>query len=238
MADAANEMVRMGYKYLALGGMVPLNSSQIMSALKAVREEIPSDVELHILGFAKNDDLDQFIGKGINSIDTTSPLLRAFKDSKINYYHKKDDGYEYYTAIRVPQALVNNDIKKLVKSGSIDLEKAIVLERQTLKEIRSYASNGGSHKNAINVLGEYWELILKDKAKKNQTQANKELANNTTRASKTLIDRPWEKCDCSICQNIGVEVVIFRGNNRNRRRGFHNLHVYYKHIKEFQGHSR
>jgi len=237
MADAANEMVNMGYKYLALGGMVPLNASQIMSALNAVRTEIPKDVELHILGFAKNDALDQFIGKGINSIDTTSPLLRAFKDNKSNYYHKNDDGYEYYTAIRIPQALVNNDIKRLVNSGSIDLEKAIILERQTLKEIRTYALNGGSYKNFINVFREYWELILRDKAKKNQIQANKELENHSTRASRTLMDRPWEKCDCSICQDIGVEVVIFRGNNRNRRRGFHNLHVYYKHIKEFQGYS-
>ena len=33
--------------------MVPLKSTQIMSALNAVRSEIPKDVELHILGFAK-----------------------------------------------------------------------------------------------------------------------------------------------------------------------------------------
>ena len=26
----------------------------------------------------------------------------------------------------------------------------------------------------------------------------------------------------------GVEVAIFRGNNRNRRRGFHNTHVFYQ----------
>ena len=234
MADAACEMVKMGYKYLALGGMVPLKSTQIMSALNAVRSEIPKDVELHILGFAKSDDLNQFIGKGINSIDTTSPLLRAFKDNKNNYYLKTDEGYQYYCAIRVPQALVNANLKKLVNSGSLDLEKAITLERQTLKEIRSYASNGGSYKNAMTVFREYWELILTDKAKTNQRQANKELENQSVGAARTLEDRPWEKCKCAICQKIGVEVVIFRGNNRNRRRGFHNLHVYYEHIKQVQ----
>ena len=121
MADAASKMVKMGYKYLALGGMVPLKSSQIMSALIAVRSSIPKDVELHILGFAKSDDLNQFVGKGINSIDTTSPLLRAFKDKTNNYYTKSDDKYVYYAAIRVPQALGNNELKKLVNSGSLDL---------------------------------------------------------------------------------------------------------------------
>ena len=235
MADAATKMVKMGYKYLALGGMVPLKSSQIMSALNAVRAEIPKDVELHILGFAKSDDLNQFIGKGINSIDTTSPLLRAFKDNRNNYYQKLDDGYVYYAAIRVPQALVSNELKKLVKSGSLDLEKAVILERQTLNEIRAYASNGGTYNNALNSLREYWELILTEKAKTNQKEANQSLEKQTSNALRTLKDRPWEKCECSICKKIGVDVVIFRGNNRNRRRGFHNLHVYYQHIKEVQG---
>ena len=234
MADAATKMVKMGYKYLALGGMVPLKSSQIMSALNAVRAEIPKDVELHILGFAKSDDLNQFIGKGINSIDTTSPLLRAFKDNRNNYYQKLDDGYVYYAAIRVPQALVSNELKKLVKSGSLDLEKAVILERQTLNEIRAYASNGGTYNNALNSLREYWELILTEKAKTNQKEANQSLEKQTSNALRTLKDRPWEKCECSICKKIGVDVVIFRGNNRNRRRGFHNLHVYYQHIKEVQ----
>lgn len=43
----------------------------------------------------------------------------------------------------------------------------------------------------------------------------------------TLRDRPWEKCDCSICEEHGIEVCIFRGNDRNRRRGFHNTRRFY-----------
>ena len=41
----------------------------------------------------------------------------------------------------------------------------------------------------------------------------------------TLGDRPWESCDCTICAGLGIEVVVFRGTERNKRRGFHNLHV-------------
>jgi hypothetical protein len=44
---------------------------------------------------------------------------------------------------------------------------------------------------------------------------------------RTLTDRPWRECSCPICQDIGIEVIIFRGNNRNRRRGFHNVKVFY-----------
>jgi hypothetical protein len=44
----------------------------------------------------------------------------------------------------------------------------------------------------------------------------------------TLQVRPWENCDCPICEDLGIEVAIFRGNNRNRRRGFHNTYRFYQ----------
>ena len=50
----------MGYNYLAIGGMVPLTSKQIKSALKSIREDIGFDLGLHILGFAKANEIDQF----------------------------------------------------------------------------------------------------------------------------------------------------------------------------------
>jgi len=43
--------------------------------------------------------------------------------------------------------------------------------------------------------------------------------------------RPWERCDCPICDAHGIEVAIFRGNNRNRRRGFHNTRRFYDQFK-------
>ena len=45
---------------------------------------------------------------------------------------------------------------------------------------------------------------------------------------RTLIDRPWRRCTCPICSTIGIDVAIFRGNDRNRRRGFHNMHQFHK----------
>jgi len=47
-----------------------------------------------------------------------------------------------------------------------------------------------------------------------------------------LEDRPWRQCDCKICQEIGIDVVIFRNSNRNRRRGFHNTYVFYKNLQD------
>jgi len=41
---------------------------------------------------------------------------------------------------------------------------------------------------------------------------------------RTLEERPWERCDCPFCQKHRIHMCIWRGNNRNRRRGFHNMY--------------
>jgi hypothetical protein len=42
--------------------------------------------------------------------------------------------------------------------------------------------------------------------------------------------RPWEKCRCPVCRDMGIEVAVFRGTGRNKRRGFHNTWVLYHKI--------
>jgi hypothetical protein len=51
-------------------------------------------------------------------------------------------------------------------------------------------------------------------------------------ALRTFVDRPWEKCDCPICTEIGMHVCIFRGCERNMRRGFHNVYQFHKVLRE------
>ena len=41
-----------------------------------------------------------------------------------------------------------------------------------------------------------------------------------------LDDAPWKTCPCSICAKAGINVILFRGSERNKRRGFHNLYVF------------
>ncbi|WP_265112024.1 queuine tRNA-ribosyltransferase tRNA-guanine transglycosylase [Halosolutus halophilus] len=47
-----------------------------------------------------------------------------------------------------------------------------------------------------------------------------------------LREEPWRECDCRICEEHGIEVAIFRANNRNRRRGFHNTKRFYDQFRE------
>ncbi len=50
--------------------------------------------------------------------------------------------------------------------------------------------------------------------------------------TRTLETAPWRTCTCGICEEIGIEVAIFRGSERNKRRGFHNLAVFRKRLND------
>jgi len=60
----------------------PLKASQIHKIIQAVQASVPQNTRIHLLGFAKADVIAEFVPYNITSFDTTSPLIRAFKDEK------------------------------------------------------------------------------------------------------------------------------------------------------------
>ena len=49
---------------------------------------------------------------------------------------------------------------------------------------------------------------------------------------RTLAARPWRACQCGLCEKHGIDVAIFRGTERNKRRGFHNLSILSRKISD------
>lgn len=230
MASAAAKMVRMGYTYLAVGGLVPLDEPQIHRALSAIRSAIPSRVRLHLLGFGKIERLTEYEPYGVASFDTTSPLLRAFKDARRNYFAPgKSGGLDYYTAIRVPQATRNTKLKHRARQGRLDQEHALELEKAALDALRLYAKRRVKLETALDNVIAYWDALNWSEQSSN-AKRERALAQQREIYRRTLADRPWEACTCRTCRESGIESVIFRSSNRNKRRGIHNLHVFYKHL--------
>ncbi|MCA2411246.1 tRNA-guanine transglycosylase DpdA [Rhizobium leguminosarum] len=226
MAEAARRLVAMGYDYLALGGTVPLKASQIKACLREIREAIPQSTRIHVLGFAKADEIETFEPFNITSFDTTSPLIRAFKDAKANYYLPNSAGkLNYYTAIRVPQALENPKLQRLAKRGALNQEELVRMERSALDALRAYDRNEASIDDTLEAVLTYATPALMGAplADLPGTRAVEELR---ARYRRTLEDRPWKACSCPICKALSIEVLIFRASNRNKRRGIHNLGVY------------
>jgi len=234
IAEASRQLCSMGYDYLAIGGLVPLTAPQIHKIIQAVRESVPQNTKIHLLGFAKADVIEEFVRYNITSFDTTSPMIRAFKDSRKNYYSLNDSGqFTYYTALRVPQATENFRLTKAVKEGKINQEILQILEKESLRSLRAYDKRDASLDEALNSVLSY-NIYLESSLHDNTNEREKLAKKLEPMYRKTLEARAWEYCDCPICKHAGIEVMIFRGSNRNRRRGMHNLHVYHNRIKQLR----
>lgn len=239
MAEAAVRLKKMGYEYIAIGGMVPLRAPQIIKALQAIREAVGDDLKMHVLGFAKAEEIGQFQNFNITSFDTTSPLIRAFKDSNRNYYAlKPNGGIEYYSAIRIPQAIDNNTLKNLAKQGVYSQEDLQEREKRALNTLRAFDRGEADAHDALEDVMSYTAPLTIGRDQGHTPSETRKLDALRERYVRTLKDRPWKSCTCGVCTEAGVEVIIFRASNRNKRRGIHNLQAYRQHIRQIEKASK
>ncbi len=234
MAECARQLCAMGYTYIAIGGLVPLKAPQIHKIIQAVQNAVPQHTRIHLLGFAKADVIAEFVTYNITSFDTTSPLIRAFKDKTKNYYALNESGVlSYFTALRVPQATGNARLIRAAKEGKINQEDMIALETRSLATLRAYDRGSASIDETLEAVITY-NIFLESSLHDNTIDRDKLATKLEPVYRNTLQAQQWKECECPICQKIGIEVIIFRGSNRNRRRGMHNLFVYHNRIKQLR----
>ena len=211
-AHAVESLQKMGYDYIAIGGMVPLKTDEILATLSAITRVRKPSVRLHLLGVTRVGHIRRFRKYGVVSFDSTSPFLQAFKDARDNYHTATDT----FSAVRVPQVEDNPKMQRRVRSGQVDQNQALKLERACLTAIRRF--DRGEETDVETVLDPLvaYEMLHADGKSR------------VAEYRRTLEARPWKSCPCEICRSIGVEVVIFRGSERNKRRGFHNLTVFWQ----------
>lgn len=209
---------KMGYDYIALGGLVPLKTPEILDVLAAVDTVRRPGTRLHLLGISRLERFEEFAAAGVASVDSTAPLKQAFMDDK-NNYHTEEEGP--YTALRIPQVDGNPQLKRNILAGRIQLSEALKLERDCLRTVLAYGARKGGLEDAVESLRTYEALWSGKK-------------DDSARYRHTLEKRPWERCPCLICRSIGIHVVIFRGADRNRRRGFHNLSVMHRKLSKIR----
>ncbi len=218
-ATAVQALQRIGYTRIALGGMVPLKTPEILACLQAVSAVRRSRTQLHLLGISRCENVDAFAAAGVTSFDSTSAFRQSFKDDTDNYYALTDS----YTALRVPQVDGNPRLKARIRAGQIHQAEAIRLERHCLHSLREYERGTVKVNTVLTALNDYDQLC---DGRKDRTEAYR----------RTLEDQPWRMCTCGLCEAVGIEIAMFRGSERNKRRGFHNLHVFRQRLdRELEG---
>jgi len=217
-AMAVNQLQDMGYEYIALGGMVPLKTKEILSCLERIQQVRRAGTRFHLLGVTRCEQIGRFRDYGVVSFDSTSPFLQAFKDDR-NNYHAPD---RTYTAIRVPQVEGNPKLLRSIRAGEIKQEVALKLEGACLRALRDFDRGKATVEEVLEPIAEYERLY---DGKRDRTASYRQV----------LEDRPWKQCPCDICRTAGIHVTVFRGSERNKRRGFHNLWVFYRKLQRDLG---
>jgi hypothetical protein len=217
-AHAVDELQKMGYDYIALGGMVPLKTREILECLARIGDVRSPDTKLHLLGVTRTDHVSAFAGYGVASFDSTSPLRQAFKDDRDNYYTLE----RTYTAIRIPQVQGNPSLQRKIASGAVSQDRARQLEKSCLDLMRRYAADDCLMEEVLDALVVYDTFC-------EPSRDHREIYREV------LINRPWTRCPCDVCRQLGYHVILFRGAERNRRRGFHNVWVFYRRLRRELG---
>lgn len=210
---AVTQLQRIGYRYIALGGMVPLKTYQIDACLRAIASVRRPDVQLHLLGVSRLEHIRWLAEYGVVSFDSTTPLRQAFKDDRDNYYASA----RTYVAIRVPQVDGNAKLKAQIRAGRVDQCLARRLEKRCLNQLHRYDEGTVKVSSVLAALREYSSLFDPDRDRSRDYE-------------EFLADAPWKTCACGICAKAGIHVGVFRGAERNKRRGFHNLYVFGKRL--------
>ena len=210
-ATAVNELQRMGYRWIGLGGLVSVKTPDILECLSALSDILQPDTGLHLFGITRRDLLRDATALDVVSVDGTSPLKQAFKDDKNNYHTETYN----YVAVRIPQVQGNNALMRAIRAGDIDGGTARDAEQTCLRNIALYDQHKLDIDTVLESIDRYDRICGGNGAR-------------IPNYRKTLEDRPWEECPCEVCRQLGIQVILFRGAERNRRRGFHNLQLFYK----------
>jgi len=211
---AVRELQMMGFRHVALGGMVPLKTPEIIASLRAVARVLRKDTKLHLLGVTRTDSLSEFASLGVTSFDSTSPLRQAFKDAKDNFYAMDTE----YTAIRIPQVEGNPSLQKMISSGQVVQEEARKLEQRALDAMKRFDAGDLKVRAVLGALQAYEDLYSPGDSHGEDYR-------------RTLEDQPWKACACDVCRALGHHVILFRGAERNRRRGLHNTWTFYRRVQ-------
>jgi hypothetical protein len=208
----------MGYTHIALGGLVPRADSeirQIVERVHAANQRLRRPLWIHLLGVYRPALQADFRRCQIASFDSATYFRKAWLRSDQNYLAPSGD---WYAAIRVPPTRDARTFARLRKSR---LPKAEIkrLEGTALDALHAYDKGRLSLKRCLEAITAYDRLLIRAEVIDEGLESS---------YRKTLRDKPWRNCDCAVCKAIGVDVVTFRGLNRNKRRGAHNTLMLYR----------
>lgn len=220
-ARMLGEYADMGYDCVGIGGLVPRSDKEIVEVMEALERERRISCPhmwIHLFGVYRPRVQAQLRELGLTSFDSATYFRKAWLRSGQNYLSA--DG-SWQAAIRVPMTSDPRTRKRL-EASEVPIEELERLEQEALRALHEYGDRNRSLDSTLKAIKSYDFLLRRSDDHGSNLMASYE---------RTLEERPWEQCGCEICRSTGIDVVIFRGANRNKRRGTHNTGILYRQVK-------
>jgi hypothetical protein len=181
--------IDMGYRHLAIGGLVPRTDTEVLDIIRSVHNEAKKYKDkpwIHSLGIFRPSLQSHFRELGVGGFDSASYFRKAWLRSDQNYLGV--DG-RWYAAIRIPP-LSDPRTKKRLQASGISNAALQALEAEALAQLRAYDRGHASIEVALDVVFQYDQLL-----------ARSELvdAKMISAYRKTLETRPWRACKYTMC---------------------------------------
>lgn len=215
-AKMANLYHEFGYRHIAIGGLVPLPDAmvkQIADKVMAVVTKLKPRPWVHLFGVFRPKLQMKFRELKVDSFDSATYFRKAWLRSDQNYLASNG---KWYAALRVPMTSDGRTRKRLEMSD-LDIDSLRNHEAAVIKLLCQYDRDEVGVQEVLEAVIEYDQRLSR----------SSDVRSMRTQYQRTLKDRPWRSCDCPFCQQAGIHVLIFRGSNRNKRRGAHNTLMLY-----------
>lgn len=201
--DAVALLERIGYDFIALGGLAAARADDILTVLRAVGAARRPTTRFHLLGVAQADVLREAPSLGIVSFDSSMPMRQAFKDHRNNYHRLHAPAL---TALRLPQTEASIRVRQ---GPAVSFATASNAEREAIRLLWAYNDGEAPLDVVLAAVNRFATLLG--------------LNPRLHEAEYALQSRAWEMCPCPMCRTSGVAVLLFRTSEHNKRRGIHNL---------------
>lgn len=210
--EGVKKTISYGYDHIALGSLVQYKSEELLSILTEVSPHL-NGTRLHLFGVLRPHYLEAFRKLGVTSFDSASFFRKAWLRSGQNYL--APDG-NWFAAIRVPYSWNKRVLENASRMG-LSEDDVKQMEKDSLKALRDFDKGKCTIEKALSTVLDYDKLLIRDSNDGDHLGEKYAI---------TLDKKPWKTCECTLCQKLGIEIAIFRGSNRNKRRGFHNTWVF------------
>jgi len=235
------EVLKLGYKYIAIGGLPSYSEKQVVELLPIFTEEIKRAgyrPGIHLYGrFPSPRYVGFYLENCVTSFDNNSPFLAASRTA-CNYYHPEfmfnDEQVPVYEcfSIRIPAErgpLLHRLKRRDELLWATAMEKCGRAFRKFV-EVRKDPSD----RTITTFLDSYDDMNeFLQEARMNKVNTNR-LKKDRATAEAALRGRMWEVCDCESCKMIGAHVMLCRGQ-RIPHTFLHNSYVQYQRfVKELK----